>query len=83
MPPGGPAPPEPHVDDEEDTLSGLERVPAVDTAVVSAAEIEEYIEQESAQEPEPKKRRRLLLWLLLLLVLAAVAAALILWRLYF
>lgn len=51
------AEPEP-VDDDEDTLSGLERVPAVDTAVIPAEVI-----------PEPR-RRLLPLAALLLLVLA-------------
>jgi PPM family protein phosphatase len=80
------AAPEPDIDDDEDTLSGLERVPAVDTAVVSAAEIEQYAEQERAQEPmqEPKRRRRrVLLLLLLVLVLAAAIALFVLWGLYF
>jgi protein phosphatase len=76
----------PVLDDDEDTLSGLERVPAVDTAVVSAAEIEQYAAQEAAAQeavqPEPKRKRRLLPWLLLLLVLVAAAAVLVLWGLY-
>jgi protein phosphatase len=79
------APPQPEVDDDEDTLSGLERVPAVDTAVVPAEEIERYAAEQEAAEPapEPKRKRRLLPWLLLLLVLVAVAAVLVLWGLYF
>jgi serine/threonine protein phosphatase PrpC len=75
--PASPAP-EPELDDE-DTLSGLERVPAVDTAVVSAAEIAEYVDQ----EPKPERRRRRLLpWLALLLLLLAAVTLLVLWGLY-
>jgi protein phosphatase len=79
------AAPEPELDDDEDTLSGLERVPAVDTAVVPAAEIEQYAAEQAAAEPapEPKRKRRLLPWLLLLLVLVAAAAVIVLWGLYF
>ncbi len=48
--------PEPEVEeDDEDTLSGLDPVPAVDTAVISAAALEEHLQQ---LEPEPKLRRR-------------------------
>ena len=71
----------PELDDDEDTLSGLERVPAVDTAVVSAAEIAQYAEQERTPEPEPR-RRRLLPWLAALLLVLAAAALLVLWGLY-
>jgi len=75
---------QPVLDDDEDTLSGLERVPAVDTAVVPAEEIERYATEQAAAEPEPepKRKRRLLPWLLLLLVLVAAAAVLVLWGLY-
>jgi PPM family protein phosphatase len=73
--------PMPAVDDEpeqaadEDTLSGLERVPAVDTMVVAPEEIPD------TQAPPPKRRRwRLLLVLLLLLLLAG--AAVLYWFLY-
>ena len=77
--------PEPVVDDE-DTLSGLERVPAVDTAVFSTAEIREHLE---ANEPppvatpartEPSPQRRLIPFVLLLLLLAAIAV-LVVWGL--
>ena len=40
---------EPHEPADEDTLSGLEGVPAVQTAVLSAAEIEEALRQEEAR----------------------------------
>jgi len=84
MPAAEAHPSAPHeLDDDEDTLSGLERVPAVDTAVVSAAEIAQYAEQERAPELEPEpRRRRLLPWLALLLLLVAAAALLVLWGLY-
>jgi PPM family protein phosphatase len=81
MPAAEAAPPQPELDDEEDTLSGLERVPAVDTAVVSAAEIARYAEQESVEEPV-RRRRRLLPWLALLLLLLAAVALVVLWGLY-
>jgi serine/threonine protein phosphatase PrpC len=61
---------------DEDTLSGLERVPAVDTIVVAPEEAEK------AQAPPPKRRRwRALLLVLILLLLLAGAAALY-WVLY-
>jgi protein phosphatase len=46
-------------DDDEDTLSGLEPVPAVDTAVISAGALAEALEQHEAEaataaEPEPE-----------------------------
>jgi protein phosphatase len=78
--PAAEAPPAPELDDDEDTLSGLERVPAVDTAVVSAAEIEQYAEQESARELA-RRRRRVLPLLMLLLALVAIAL-LVVWGLY-
>jgi protein phosphatase len=62
---------------DEDTLSGLERVPAVDTMVVAPEDVEEVA------EPAPRKRRRwraLLLVLALLLLLAGAAA--LYWFLY-
>jgi PPM family protein phosphatase len=68
--------------DEEDTLSGLERVPAVDTAVVPVEEIRERIaEQETAPEPAPPKRRRLGRWMSMLVFLLAIAVvvALVVW----
>jgi protein phosphatase len=63
--------------DEEDTLTEADRVPAVDTMVVSAEEIAAAYEA-----PQPPKRRRgllrqLLAILLVLLVLAGIAIALL------
>ena len=48
--------PEPEADDE-DTLSGLDPVPAVDTAVISAATVEEQLQQLEPQ-PEPESAER-------------------------
>jgi len=73
------AAPEPEAEeDDEDTLSGLDAVPSADTAVISAAAVEEHLQQ---LEPEPKSqpappskpRRRLVPLVLLVLLLAAIA----------
>ena len=60
-----PQQPEPAVDDDEDTLSGLDPVPVVDTAVLPAAE--------PAPADEDEHGRRLLPLLLLVVLLAAIA----------
>jgi serine/threonine protein phosphatase PrpC len=68
----------------EDTLSGLEGVPAVDTAVVSAAEIQEHLARAEREAPRARReppRRSVLPLLLLVLVLAAIAV-LVVWGLY-
>jgi len=74
--------------DLEDTLSGLEAVPAVDTAVVPAEEIAAHLErEEQAPPPRPPRARRksdsrsLLPLVLLVLVLLALAL-LVVWGLY-
>jgi protein phosphatase len=70
------------VDDDEDTLSGLEPVPAVDTAVIPAAAIQDElqrVEADSAQRPSEPPRRLLPLVALLLLLLAI--AVLTIWGL--
>jgi len=76
--------------DLEDTLTGLEAVPAVDTAVVPAEEIAAHLEreeQEQARPPRPPRTRRksesrsLLPLVLLVLVLLALAL-LVVWGLY-
>ena len=76
--------------DLEDTLTGLEAVPAVDTAVVPAEEIAAHLEreeQEQARPPRPARprrkpeSRRLLPLVLLVLVLLALAL-LVVWGLY-
>jgi PPM family protein phosphatase len=64
---------------EEDTLSGLEKVPAVDTAVIP---VEEIVRAAEEREPEPESERRSLLPLLLLVLLLALAALVVVWRLY-
>jgi PPM family protein phosphatase len=80
--------------DDEDTLSGLERVPAVDTAVLSVAEIREQVEAPPEPEAEveagppavvpprrPGRIRRAFPLVLLLVVLAAIVV-LVVWGLY-
>jgi PPM family protein phosphatase len=70
--------------DDEDTLSGLERVPAVDTAVIPTAEIREHLQANEATpaqtRTEPSPQRRLLPFVLLLLLLAAILV-LVVWGL--
>jgi PPM family protein phosphatase len=66
--------------EDEDTLSGLEGVPVVDTAVLSAADVREHLETPAPVEP-PQQPRRLLPLLLLVLLLVAIAA-LVVWGLY-
>ena len=75
--------PEPETADE-DTLSGLEPVPAVDTAVLSAEEVEEQMQQLEPQpeaEPAPAKPRRRLTPLIVLVLLVAAIAVLVYWGL--
>jgi protein phosphatase len=70
---------EPEAEPElEDTLSGLEGVPAVDTAVVSAEDVREHIRREEARERRPRR----VLPLLLLVLLIGVVVALVVWGLY-
>ena len=70
--------PEP-ADDDEDTLSGLDPVPVVDTAVIPAAVIEEHMQRVEAEEApansEPRRRILPLLVLVLLIVALIVLAA--------
>ena len=78
--------PEPVPQDDEDTLSGLDRVPAVDTAVISAADMEEHVQREETEPPSPadaKPRRRILplILLILLILLIAVLVELAIWGL--
>jgi protein phosphatase len=63
---------------DEDTLSGLERVPAVDTMVVAP---EEAVEAEATPSEPKRSRWRVLVVLLVVLLLLAGAAALY-WVLY-
>jgi len=70
-------------EDDEDTLSGLEAVPAVDTAVIPAEAIREHLEQ---AEPEaaarPARRKRSIVPLLALVLLLLVLLVLAFWGLY-
>ena len=70
-------------EDDEDTLSGLEAVPAVDTAVIPAEAIREHLEQ---SEPEaaarPARRKRSIVPLLALVLLLFVLLLLAFWGLY-
>jgi PPM family protein phosphatase len=62
---------------DEDTLSGLERVPAVDTMVVAPEDVED-----AAEAPPPKRRRWRVLALVLILLLLLGGAAALYWFLY-
>jgi protein phosphatase len=69
---------EPSPADDEDTLSPLDAVPAVDTAVISAAAFEEQLQQEEARAPQRRSgsdRRIAPLLVLVLLLLALVVLA--------
>jgi serine/threonine protein phosphatase PrpC len=70
------AEPEP-ADDDEDTLSGLDPVPVVDTAVIPVAVVEEHMQRAEADAPSrPEHRRRILpLVVLVLLILALIVLA--------
>ena len=70
---------EPETDDE-DTLSPLDAVPAVDTAVIPAAAVEEHLQQQAEQASEGGSDRRVLP-LLALIVLLAVLVLLAIWGL--
>jgi len=62
-------------DDDEDTLSPLDAVPAVDTAVIPAAVVEEHLQQiESDVESRPEPRRRILPLVALIVLLVALVA---------
>jgi PPM family protein phosphatase len=72
----------PVVDDDEDTLSGLDPVPAVDTAVIPAAEIEAHVQAQAAEaETETDEHGRRLFPLLLLLFVLVAIAVLAVWGL--
>jgi PPM family protein phosphatase len=65
------------VEDDEDTLSGLDPVPVVDTAVIPAAVVQEHLQRVDGEQPSsPKPRRRLLpLVILILLIVALIVLA--------
>jgi serine/threonine protein phosphatase PrpC len=69
------------VEDDEDTLSGLDPVPAVDTAVIPAEEIQEHLQRVDAEAGSHPRRRRRVLPLLALLVLLLAIALLTIWGL--
>ena len=68
-------------DDDEDTLSPLDAVPAVDTAVIPAAVVEEHLQQVEADAPGRTEPRRRILPLVLLIVLLVALVALAVWGL--
>jgi protein phosphatase len=77
--PAAAVPEPPQEDDDEDTLSGLEPVPAVDTAVIPAAAIEEHLQQVTAETP--KQPRRSVVPVVLLAGLVVAVAVLAIWGL--
>jgi serine/threonine protein phosphatase PrpC len=68
-------------DDDEDTLSPLDAVPAVDTAVIPAAVVEEHLQQIESDVQRGHEPRRRILPLVLLIVLLVALIALALWGL--
>jgi protein phosphatase len=71
--------------DDEDTLSGLEPVPAVDTMVVPPDQVDEAVARARAQRaaaPEPSRRGAHIRLAATMLLLLAVAAFLVAWRLF-
>ncbi|MEO5575824.1 MAG: Stp1/IreP family PP2C-type Ser/Thr phosphatase [Gaiellaceae bacterium] len=69
------------LEDDEDTLSPLDGVPAVDTAVIPAAAIAEHLRQTATEPTERAEPRRRILPLLLLILLLVALVALALWGL--
>ena len=68
-------------DDDEDTLSPLDAVPAVDTAVIPAAVVEEHLQQIESDVHRAAEPRRRILPLVVLIVLLVALIALALWGL--
>jgi serine/threonine protein phosphatase PrpC len=65
--------------DEEDTLTEADAVPAVDTAVVSTAEIQAELDAKARQDRAKRRRslrRRVVAWLALIAIAAGIALAL-------
>jgi serine/threonine protein phosphatase PrpC len=65
--------------DEEDTLTEADAVPAVDTAVVSTAEIQAELAAKERQDRAKRRRRlrrRIVAWLALIAIVAGIALAL-------
>jgi protein phosphatase len=74
--------PEPEAkQDDEDTLSGLDPVPAVDTAVIPPAAVEEHLLELESEPAEPPTPRRRFTPLILLIVLLGAIAVLVYWGL--
>ena len=73
--------PETEPEDDEDTLSGLDPVPAVDTAVIAPAAVEEHFEQLEPEPPPPRRSRRRFAPLLALILLVGAIAVLVAWGL--
>jgi protein phosphatase len=71
----------PHADADEDTLSPLDAVPAVDTAVIPVAAVEEHLERTEAERAGREEPRRRIVPLVLLVVLLVILLALALWGL--
>jgi PPM family protein phosphatase len=68
-------------DDDEDTLSPLDAVPAVDTAVIPAAVVEEHLQQIESDAQSRQEPRRRILPLVVLIVLLVALVALAVWGL--
>ena len=65
--------------DEEDTLTEMDAVPAVDTAVVSTAEIQAELEAKDRQDRAKRRRRlrrRIVAWLAVIAIAAGIALVL-------
>jgi len=65
--------------DDEDTLSEEDAVPAIDTAVISTAEIQAELADKERQDRKVRRRhlrRRIVAWLAVILIVAAVAVVL-------
>ena len=68
-------------DPDEDTLSPLDAVPAVDTAVIPVAAVEEHLQRAEAEQPRREERGRRIVPLVLLILLLLVLLALAVWGL--
>ena len=64
----------PEPEEDENTLSPLDAVPAVDTAVIPAAVVEEHLQQVEATAQRQQQRRRILPLVFLILLLVALVA---------
>jgi hypothetical protein len=68
--------------DDEDTLTEADRVPAVETMVVSADELAAAYEAEQAAKKPPRKRRSDALLVAVVLLVFAALVLLAVWGLY-